>query len=674
MRLAGMDFLEHAMKQSWFSRIALALVWVGCLQACGGGGGASPASGDASPAPGGTEPVGPGPASEAFESPAYLALAAAQASSQQLAGRPLPNTWAFDAGAEYPGARGGLVPQREAEGHGVAGLLADLNCGAATLRLAPVPGCGLYVAMTQALQTPLPVAAPAQAMVTFEAQTTPPFLLETTLRVVDRTGQVLQLPYAARSLEAPSGGTWSRVKVPIGNAAAYWGGAQDGRLHEGVGAVALTAGVQALAATGSTLQVRDLRLQDSAGAQLALSRHAPLLADGVEPSLAGRLAVASPAHRLSDQALGRAASVGISVVRIDMFWRTVETDGRFDFSAYDQLLLRLARHGLSALFILDYGHPAHGDGAPLAPADRAAYAAFARQAAAFARGRNVVAFEVWNEPDTARFWPQGDPDTFAPLLRDARLAIHGADPARKVLNGGPSWVNLPYILRLARTGALAGLDGFAVHAYRNSAPESLAADVAPLRAVLASNGVTAPLWGTEWGYPSFGKFDAARYGDGHDPRARQRQGVLMLRAALTQVALNLPLMTLYELCDSGTDATDGEHNFGLLTAACEPKPAFAGLQALHGAAATRRYVGLVKDVPANVHAMRWDGPQDSVFAVWTDAAPVPLALSLPPGATATSWTGQALVPTVAPGAVAAELRLTEADGPVFVRFAGRAPG
>lgn len=657
----------------WLRSAALAaMLTTLLLQACDNG-----ASVGEEPSPSAsTDPdptTGNGNGATTVESAAYRALVASQAREQRLAGTRFDKPWAFDAGSEFPGARGGLVLEdSDTPGEAAASLLADLNCGASTVQLSPVNGCGLYVAMTQKLGSLQPASA-QDAMVTFEVQASHP-LLDSTLRVQDRTGQVLQLPYSTRSLESPTATGWASVRVPIGAATTYWGGAQDGRLHDGVSAVSVTAGAPTLTGPGASLRARNLRLLASGASQLALSRASTLAQEGVRPTLDGRFAVTAAYDRLSDQALSQAASVGISVVRLDLFWRDIEVGGRFNFSVYDAILRRLERQGLSALLILSYGHPDHGGGgSPVAPADRAAFAEFARQAALFAVGRNVTAFEVWNEPDNTRFWQQGDPDSYALLLRDARAAIKSVDASRKVINGGTSWVNLPYTLRLARTGQLAGLDGFAVHPYRRLSPETFAADLAPIQAVLSAQGVNPPVvWGTEWGYPSVGQFDTARFGNGHDPRALQRQGVLVLRTALTQLALNLPMMTLYELCDAGADANNSEHNYGLLTQAGEPKPAFVGLQSLYRATHGRRYVGLVKEVPPNVHAMRWDGPQDTVFAVWTDSAAVPLKLNLPPAATATSWTGQALAPTTTAGAPAAELQLSEADGPVFVRFPGKA--
>lgn len=580
-----------------------------------------------------------------------------------------PAGWIYEPGNEFPGARGGLslVPG-EASSSLAANLQADLNCGKTTIEATNSSNCGRYVAMSRKLGSLYATPTPDTAMVSMKVQVSHP-LLNTSLRVVDATGQTLQLAYTAHNLETASGANWANVVVPIGTATNRWGGANDGVLHGGITYMALLASTPGLSAPPATIKVDSVRLQDDGSSYFGLSRQAPVLTSGVIPSMNGRLAISTHFYQMSDKALSQAASVGISTARLDMFWKFVESGGRFDFTYYDTLLKQFAKHGMSAVFILDYGHPDHGGGAPIAAADRAAYAEFARQAALFAKGRNVVGFEVWNEPDHPKYWTDGNPETYAQALVAARKAIKSVDPTRKVFNGGSSWVNLPYILRLAKAGELSALDGFAIHPYRPWGPETFATDMQAIKAVLTSQGVTKPaIWATEWGYSSYGMFDEAVYGNGHDPRARNRQATQVLRTVLTGTALNLPLLTLYELNDSGATANNGEENFGLLDLNSNPKPAFNALKTLSSFTKTRNYVGLLKDVPANVHALRWDGGDDSVFAVWVDANSVSLTLTLPKSATVTSWSGASVGVAATGNAATSQLKLKETDGPVFIRI------
>jgi hypothetical protein len=301
----------------------------------------------------------------------------------------------------------------------------------------------------------------------------------------------------------------------------------------------------------------------------------------------------------------------------------------------------MANHGLKAIFILDYGNSAYGNGTPISDTARAAYLEFVRQATLFAKGRNVLAFEVWNEPDNSTFWSGGDAATYGSLLSAAKAVIQANDPSRKILNGGISYMNMPYALALANTGSLSGLSGIAVHPYRDRyGPESVAANVSTLRTVLAtSNGIMTPIWFTEWGYTSADYLDTSIYGDGHDTRARAWQAKMTLRLLLTELSLNLPLVDIHELSDNGTSATDGEQNFGLLTQNLAAKPSYRALSLLNSTITGRSYQGLVQNVPPNVHAMKWKGSSDSVYAVWVDGGSGTLTLNVPSTAQVTKWDG-----------------------------------
>ena len=71
------------------------------------------------------------------------------------------------------------------------------------------------------------------------------------------------------------------------------------------------------------------------------------------------------------------------------------------------------------------------------PADPAAFARFAAQAARRYAPLGVHHWEIWNEPNLAAFWmPRADPAAYARLLVDAAAAIRAADPRAVVILGG----------------------------------------------------------------------------------------------------------------------------------------------------------------------------------------------------------------------------------------------
>lgn len=573
--------------------------------------------------------------------------------------------WFYERGAEFPGSGGSLNLTGGAWNTvAAASLNADLNCGSTAIELSQIGTCGRYVAMTRRLPTLLVVTNSDTAMLQMRIRTSHP-LLTGTLRVVDASGQTLQFRLPAHTPESAAGSEWATVAVSLARPMNHWGGANDGRIRNGITTISVLANVPTLTAPAGSIAVDDIRLMDNGVVDYGLSRQAPLAATGVIPTLQGRATVSSRFNHMSDAALKQAADAGFTNVRLDIFWQMVESRGRFDFATFDAILTRMAKYGLSAHFILAYGHPEYGTGAPTSATARAGFLEYARRVTAFAKGRNVSALEVWNEPDNTNFWSGGDPVAYADLLGATRAAIQSVDPARKVVNGGPSWVNLPYILRLAKTGQLAGLSGFAIHPYRTAAPETFGVDALAMKAVLASQGANLPIWGTEWGLSSAGRFDTALFGNGHDTRARERQAVLVLRNYLAQIGQNLPVLTLYELADSGTDPNHPEHNYGLLSGSMTPKPAYTAIRTFNGFVASRRYAGMLANAPANVHAMRWDSASDAVYTVWVSSVRTTLNLHVPPGATVRNWKGSVVALTSTTNGTQ-KLTLNEVDGPVFV--------
>ena len=45
------------------------------------------------------------------------------------------------------------------------------------------------------------------------------------------------------------------------------------------------------------------------------------------------------------------------------------------------------------------------------------------------------------------------------------------------------------------------------------------------------------------------------------------------------------------------------------------------IRSLMGIAAGRKYTGMVRETPAGIHAMQFEGPKDVILIVWTDQTP-----------------------------------------------------
>lgn len=145
--------------------------------------------------------------------------------------------------------------------------------------------------------------------------------------------------------------------------------------------------------------------------------------------------------RRQDEALRDATRLRAGWVRLDVSWPGVQAagPGSYDWRRVDREIGQARRHGLRVLGVLGYTPPwardtgCHRFTCP--PSDPARFARFARAAARRYRGR-VSAWEVWNEPNSTRFWVRPDPVRYGRLLALAVPALSAADPRADVVFGG----------------------------------------------------------------------------------------------------------------------------------------------------------------------------------------------------------------------------------------------
>jgi hypothetical protein len=489
--------------------------------------------------------------------------------------------------------------------------------------------------------------------------------------VHDRNGETRRYPFEAVTLEHPEG-DWREVVIPLAAESTGYGdrdhnGAPEGRIVS----LGILAEARYPGAVRGSVGFDDVRLLGSPD-QTLLALRADM-AVTPPPAGAGHLAPrwGVNIHVLSDaSAVDAAHAAGFSFFRLDLLWRDVERNGRYRFFAYDRLLTALEARGMGALWILDYGHPQHGGDVPRRTDDVAAFARYAEAVAGHFRGRNVR-YEVWNEPDTERFWPPGpNAAEYAALLGPAVAAIHRADPAARVAVGGMARIDLPFLREIIAAGA--AFDAVGVHPYRKAGPEGVAAELPLVRQLLGANlgarlvGGTE-IWDTEWGYASYDYFSQNLRGDGHSAQGRKRQAVLGCREALTVWALGLPVAVWYDLRDDGDDGRNPEHNYGLLDRQNGDKPAMEAMRTLTHTADGHTFAGMLRDVPDGAHAMRLDGPSGRIYVVWNEQpdARLTVRVSTEGFVSATNLFGEPLK------LKKNEIALEEIDGPVYLEFSAR---
>ena len=145
------------------------------------------------------------------------------------------------------------------------------------------------------------------------------------------------------------------------------------------------------------------------------------------------------------------ADAGFRWVRMDLKWDATERErGRYNFSAYDRLMNAIEPFGMRALFILDYGNPLYGEGAPRTEAARNAFAKWAVAAAQHFANRGVI-WEVYNEPNNPMFWqPPEYERVHAPLAVTVGRAFHESVPNEKLMGPAVGEMDFSFLTRVSK--------------------------------------------------------------------------------------------------------------------------------------------------------------------------------------------------------------------------------
>jgi len=514
--------------------------------------------------------------------------------------------WTFSNGEEFPGASGSLTTGPGHTGQGAV-LEYRFYCDRAGV-------CGRYVAANW--KPDARIEARKIAAVSMWARCSADVTIR--VRLKDQNGQTLQFNADPFTLEHRQEDEWRQIVVALSPDASsgHWGGDDNGWSRGKIAELGILVEARYAYPSEGTVGLDDIEFMSSIPSTFRLEPDAPLAPapQGAE-QFGSRLGVND--HLLRDErSLDAARDAGFKFVRMDLRWPRVERDGEFRFAPVDRSVDAIEARGLGALVILGYGHPDHGGDVPRSPEDTAAFARYAENVAAHFKGRGIR-YEIWNEPDIARFWkPQPDPQAYAALLREAVPAIRRGDPAARICTGGLAHLDLAFAIPLLQSGAASDVNAIGLHPYSAVEPEAAVADLISLRKMIhRAIGAPVEVWATEWGYSSYRK---NTNGDGHSAASRNHQASLAVREALTAWALGLPLTIWYDLRDDGGDARNAEHNFGLIDQQGAEKPAMKMVRAFTEAVGNRSYVGLIRDTPPFVHAMRLEGEADNMVVVWSE--------------------------------------------------------
>lgn len=234
------------------------------------------------------------------------------------------------------------------------------------------------------------------------------------------------------------------------------------------------------------------------------------------------------------------------------------------------------------------------------PTDLDAFGAFMSALAARYRGQ-VIAYEIWNEPNLNYEWGYRKPNAaeYAALLQTAYRAIKAQDPDALVISAGPaptgegnppeSLGDLAFIDGLYRAGTKGYFDalGSHIYAYQNSPdfadPNGIGFDrVAQQREIMLHyDDAATPVWITEMGWSLQTHWDLGEYHNQGVPQLTQAE---YLRRAYQKIEAEWPWVQaayLFNLDFSRAPwyAADEQMRwYAILNPDRTPRPAFTALR------------------------------------------------------------------------------------------------
>ncbi|MBA3788853.1 cellulase family glycosylhydrolase [Patescibacteria group bacterium] len=301
------------------------------------------------------------------------------------------------------------------------------------------------------------------------------------------------------------------------------------------------------------------------------------------------------------------ASLHVGWIRLDMAWNDIQpvNSTTYNWTNMDRVVAAANAHQIQLLPILDYtpkwARSSACAGTPKCqPADPTAFATFAKVAATRYAPQGIVAWEIWNEPNSNGFWkPSPDPAAYTTLLKYTYTAIKSVEPSSIIISGGLSPAitkggrisPMDFLKGMYANGAKGYFDAFGFHPYTYpvlptyyqswNAWSQMSQTNPSLQSIMVTNGDSdKKIWFTEFGSPTGGPGKVAtsatnpESGADHVTESVQAQ---ILQSAIQQHKTYTwagPFF-LYSYKDQGTSSDTVENFFGLLRFDGTPKPSYS---------------------------------------------------------------------------------------------------
>jgi hypothetical protein len=237
------------------------------------------------------------------------------------------------------------------------------------------------------------------------------------------------------------------------------------------------------------------------------------------------------------------------------------------------------------------------------------------------QGRGII-WEMYNEPNS-RFWrPKPDVHDYILLALEVGEAIQTVAPRELYVGPAAALIDFRFLEACFKAGLLNYWSAVSVHPYRQRDPETVAEEFRKLReliAVYAGKGRQVPIVAGEWGYPSTWNWK------GMD---EVKQGKLLAREFLGNLASGVPLTIWYDWHDDSADPQDPESHFGIVHFPYEsgahyvyqPKPAYLALKTLTKVLNGYQFSRRLETASPDDYVLLFTKAEDTRIVAWTTAS------------------------------------------------------
>ncbi len=277
--------------------------------------------------------------------------------------------------------------------------------------------------------------------------------------------------------------------------------------------------------------------------------------------------------------------IGADAARLAVQWQNVEgTPGQYGWNLYDPVYQHMVDRGIRPLLVL-IGSPCWAQASPCegldhpAPQHYSDFAAFAARAAQ--RYGDAIGIELWNEPNSAKFWGgPPDPAAYAALVQETAPAIQAANPHVPVVTGGlvpyraaddKGIPPLDFLRQAFAAGGLQSADAIGAHpypfrGYGEDFQGAIRIELARYLQAMDEFGSRKPIWVTEVGVAE---------AQGYTPY-EQADALVRIYVMLRRVA-DVPVVIFHRFVDQGADPV--ESTYGIVEADGTLKPGYCAIAA-----------------------------------------------------------------------------------------------